>query len=208
MPLLSLLLATENEGKLRELRQILGDLPLRLLSPDDLGLHLEVAEVGTTFAENATLKACAYAQAAALPALADDSGLEVDALGGRPGVLSARYVSECANDANRRRKLLAEMNVVPDGKRGARFRCVMVLVWYGRIYTTEGTIEGEIAREERGSGGFGYDPIFYLPDLGRTMAELSPSEKNAISHRGRAARAMRSLLTELLSSIDPNLPKC
>ncbi|MGQ9554059.1 MAG: XTP/dITP diphosphatase [Anaerolineae bacterium] len=204
----SLLLATENEGKLRELRQILGDLPVHLLSPGDLDLHLEVAESGSTFAENAALKARAYAKAAALPALADDSGLEVDALGGRPGVLSARYVGERASDANRRRKLLAEMDAVPDGKRGARFRCVMALAWDDHIYTTEGTIEGEIAREERGSSGFGYDPIFYLPSVGRTMAELTPEEKNAISHRGSAARAMRLLLAELLSSVDLNSPKC
>ena len=195
----SLLLATENQGKLREMRQILGDLPLRLVGPAELGIHLDVVEDGATFEKNAALKARAYAEAAGLPALADDSGLEVDALDGRPGVLSARYAGEGAGDADKRRKLLAEMEAAPESKRSARFRCVMALAWGGHVYTTEGTVEGEIAREERGSGGFGYDPIFYLPSLGRTMAELAPEEKNTMSHRGQAARAMRILLLGLLA---------
>ncbi|NPV09801.1 MAG: RdgB/HAM1 family non-canonical purine NTP pyrophosphatase [Anaerolineae bacterium] len=194
----TLLLATGNPGKLSEFRRILGDLPVELICPADLNLELAVPEEGQTFAENARAKACAYAAAAGMPALADDSGLEVDALGGRPGVMSARYGGEGASDSDRRRLLLAEMEAVPDGQRSARFRCVIAVCWGGQVYLTEGSVEGTIAREERGSGGFGYDRLFLLPDRGRTMAELSPEEKNALSHRGQAARAMRAVLERLL----------
>lgn len=194
----ALLLATGNPGKLSEFRRILGGLPLQLLGPADLDLELAVPEEGRTFAENARAKACAYAAAAGMPALADDSGLEVDALGGRPGVMSARYAGEGASDADRRRLLLAEMEGVPEDERSARFRCVIALCWDGQVYLTEGSIEGTIARQERGSGGFGYDRLFLLPDRGLTMAELSPEEKDAFSHRGQAARAMRAVLERLL----------
>jgi len=193
-----LLVATKNKGKLREFQKIMEDLGLTLVSPDTLGLELSLVEDGATFTENAAMKARAYAEASGLPTLADDSGLEVDALGGRPGVLSARYAGEGASDAERRRRLLAELAGVPDAERIARFRCAMALVWNGALYVTEGSVEGMIAREERGSGGFGYDPVFVVPELGRTMAELAADEKNAISHRGKAARAMRAVLMALL----------
>jgi len=192
------LIATENPGKLRELRQILGACGLELVSPRDLDLDLVVAETGRTFAENAITKANAYAAASGMPVIADDSGLEVDALDGRPGVMSARYAGEGADDRQRRLKLLAELVDVPPDRRQARFRCVVALAWCGKIYTTEGTVEGVIIGEERGSDGFGYDPIFLVPELGRTLAELPAAEKNAISHRGRAARAMVPVLTQLL----------
>ncbi|MHB0876791.1 MAG: XTP/dITP diphosphatase [Anaerolineae bacterium] len=193
------LLASENQGKLEEFRQILGELGIEVVSPSEVGLRLDVVEDGATFAENAITKARAYAAASGLPVVADDSGLEVDALGGRPGVFSARYAGEGANDAARRRKLLAEMAGVPDGQRQARFRCAVALVWQGAVYTTEGTIEGVIIDEERGTGGFGYDPIFLVPELGRTLAELPAADKNAISHRGKAARAMAAVLAGLLA---------
>ncbi len=194
----SLLIASENSGKLREFRQVMSGLPLDIVSPADVGLRLSVAETGATFWENAALKARAYAEASGMPALADDSGLEVDALGGRPGVHSARYAGLRASDAQRRQKLLSEMASVPASARGARFVCVLVLCWNGQLYTTQGLVEGQIAFEERGSFGFGYDSIFLLPERGQTMAELLPEEKNAISHRGSAARAMRELLASLL----------
>jgi len=197
---MTLLVATNNAGKLRELRQIMAGLPIKLVGPSDLGIHLDVVENGTNFEQNAVIKARAYAEASGLPALADDSGLEVDALDGRPGIMSARYAGADASDEDRRQKLLQEMADVPPERRNARFRCVVALVWGGQVYTAEGTVEGRITTEERGSGGFGYDPIFLLPDQGKTMAELSPEEKNAISHRGKAARKMRALLQRLLAN--------
>ena len=192
-----LLVATRNAGKLREFRRIMCGLPLEVVALDDLGLELSILENGATFADNATIKARAYARASGLPTMADDSGLEVDALGGRPGVHSARYAGEQAPDCERRALLLQEMAAVPDAERTARFRCVLALDWHGNLYRTEGSVEGVIAREERGTGGFGYDPLFLVPELGRTLAELSPEEKNAISHRGKAARAMRQVLMRL-----------
>ncbi len=197
-----MVLATRNPGKIEELRQIMAGLAVELVSPVELGLDLDPIEDGLTFADNAALKARAYAKAAGLPALADDSGLEVDALGGRPGVMSARYAGEGASDADRRSLLLREMAEVPEERRTARFRCVMALLREGRLYTTEGAVEGRIAFAERGTGGFGYDPLFLLPSLGQTMAELAPAEKNTLSHRGKAARSMKALLAELLQVDD------
>lgn len=200
MDKMRVLLASDNVGKLREFRQVLGELDLDVVGPGDVGLHLDVVEDGGTFAANAAKKARAYAQASGLPTLADDSGLEVDALGGQPGVHSARYAGEGAGDADRRRKLLAEMAGVPAERRQARFRCVVALVWDGALYTTEGTVEGVIAEGERGTGGFGYDPLFLVPERGRTLAEMTAEEKNAISHRGKAARAMATVLARLLAA--------
>ena len=199
---LRLLLATGNPGKQREFRELLADCGWELVVPADLSLDLDVEEIGTTYAENARIKAVAAAAAAGLPALADDSGLAVEALGGAPGVLSARYAGADATDADRRAKLLDEMRDVPDGRRGAAFECVIAIALPdGRggadVRWCEGRCEGVIAREERGEGGFGYDPIFLLPQLGRTMAELPPDEKHAISHRGRSAREACRLLREL-----------
>lgn len=194
----TLVIATTNAGKVRELRRLLAGVPFELATPADLGLRLEVEEDGETYRENAVKKAAAYAAAAGLPALADDSGLEVDALGGRPGVHSARYVGQAASDGDRIGALLAELRGVPPERRTARFRAVIaVALPDGRCWTAEGTVEGVIAEEPRGTDGFGYDPVFYLPELGRTMAELAPEEKNRISHRARAAAGARRILEEL-----------
>lgn len=206
MPELQLLVATGNAGKLKEYREILAGLPLDLVSPTDLGLDLDIEETGDTFAANAEIKARAYARASGIATLADDSGLEVDALGGLPGVHSARYAGEGASDADRRRKLLRALESVPEGRRTARFRCVIALYWNRDVHFTEGVVEGSIGREERGAGGFGYDSLFEVPDTGKTMAELSAADKNAISHRGRAARSAREVLDRLLqqTSISPS----
>lgn len=193
-----LLIATHNRGKLREYTALLAGLPFTLVTPDDLGLDLSVVESGNTYADNARLKAAAYAQASGLLALADDSGLEVDALDGAPGVRSARYA--LGDDADRVTALLRALDAagVPAEDRAARFRCVIVLAAPdGRTWQTEGTCEGRIIDAPRGSGGFGYDPVFYLSAHGRTMAELPPEEKNRISHRARAAQALRPLLARL-----------
>ena len=198
---MKLLVATQNEGKLREYRCLLACLPLEVTWPAREGMALKVAETGRTMAENAILKARAYAAASGLLTWADDSGLEVDALGGEPGVHSARYGGPGASDEERCRLLLRCLQGVPPTERTARFRCVVALVKPdGSLHTAEGVCEGRIALEPRGEGGFGYDPIFYLPHLGRTMAELSLAEKNAVSHRARAAQAARALLEEILSA--------
>jgi len=192
-----LLLATNNRGKLQELLPLLGDLSLQLVTPDDLGLRLEVEETGTSYAENARLKAEAFAEASGLLTLADDSGLEVDALGGAPGVYSARYAGADATDADRRAALLRALRTVPR-PRPARFRCVIAIASPGGATTYfEGVCEGEILLEERGTHGFGYDPLFFVPDCGCTMAELPPAVKNQRSHRARAAQAARPFLATL-----------
>ena len=189
-----LLVATRNAGKKREYERLLEGLSLELVTLDDLGIDLEVAETGDTFAANALLKAAGYAEASGLPTLADDSGLEVDALGGAPGVRSARYADEAggASDEDRYRLLLANLQGVPEEERTARFRCVIAVSWPdGGVDTAVGAVEGRIAEAPRGAHGFGYDPVFYLPEFGRTMAELGPEVKNRISHRARAALAIR-----------------
>lgn len=197
-----LLVATHNPGKVREYRALLADLPLEVTYLDAEGIAFEVEETGHTFEENAVLKARAYAAATGLLTWADDSGLEVDALGGEPGVRSARYgAPEVTGDEGRYRLLLSRLEGVPEAERTARFRCVVALAWPdGRAVTAEGTCEGRIALAPRGQHGFGYDPIFLVADYGyqRTMAELEPAAKNAVSHRGRAARAARALLEEAL----------
>lgn len=191
--------ASNNEGKVREIRHVLEPLGWEVLRAADLGLQApEVEETGATFLDNALLKARAYAEAFGCAALADDSGLVVDALGGAPGVRSARFAGEPSDDAANNAKLLAELAEVPASERTARFQCVVALVWPdGRVLAADGTCEGSIGFEPRGSGGFGYDPLF-LPDAapGRTMAELSPDEKSAISHRGSALRALRAALEQ------------
>ena len=199
-----LLLATHNRGKRREWMALLDGLDVELLLPDDLGLTGEVEETGETYVENALLKARTLAAASGLPTLADDSGLEVDALDGAPGVRSARY--KLGTDAVRYRALLAALDGVPEARRGARFRCIAALVIPGgkgvgisevgsrREFITEGVCEGVINLVPSGEGGFGYDPVFYLPDRGCTMAEVPVEEKNHISHRARAAQAMRPIL--------------
>lgn len=197
---MKLLVATHNPGKVRELRELLADLPVEVTFPPEIGLELEVDETGATFAENAALKALAFARASGLVALADDSGLEVDALGGAPGVHSARYAGPGASDADRYRKLLAALAGVPPGQRSARFRCVVAVATpAGDVELAEGVCEGEIASEPLGQHGFGYDPVFQVAGVGRRMAELPPDLKNQLSHRGRAFRAARPILESLVS---------
>lgn len=195
-----LLVASNNPGKLKEYADLLDRLPVTLTSPVQEGLSLAVDESGATFAENAILKARAYAEASGLLTLADDSGLEVDALDGAPGVRSARYAGEGASDEDRYRLLLRNLAGVPQGKRTARFRCVVAVATpQGKVHTAEGRCEGIIGFEPRGTHGFGYDPVFYLPDRGQTMAELPPTVKNRISHRGRAVQAALPVLRWLLT---------
>lgn len=193
----TLLLATSNPHKIEEFRAIFSDIPLRLLSLNDLQLDIEVEETGITFAENAELKARAYAQASGMLTLADDSGLEIDALGGAPGVQSARYLGRETSYEERFRSILQQLKGLPMEQRTARFRCAIALAEpSGNTRLVEGVIEGVIADSPRGKNGFGYDPIFYLPELGKTFAELAPEHKNRISHRARAAQAARELLEE------------
>lgn len=193
-----LLLATTNPGKLREYREIFTELPFRLTTLDEQGIDLDVEETGATFAENALLKARAYAQASGLLTLADDSGLEIDALGGEPGVYSARWPTADTTYPERFKLIFERLADLSPERRTARFRCVIALArpdgWHEMV---EGTVEGIIADAPRGANGFGYDPIFYVPALGATTAELSPEEKHRISHRGRAARAARDVLLRL-----------
>jgi XTP/dITP diphosphohydrolase len=193
-----LLIATGNKGKIVEIGRVL-DLPgLGLLTPSDLGLNLDVEETGTTYAQNATLKAEAFAQAADMLVLAEDSGLEVDALGGRPGVYSARYGGPGLSDSDRNHLLLDELRDVPSGQRTARFRAVAAIAGPGvPLQLFEGVVEGCISTEPHGVGGFGYDPVFLLPE-GRTTAELGPGEKDRVGHRGIALRKAREWLAGLL----------
>lgn len=196
-----LLVATHNRGKVAEFADLLQELPVELVSLADLDLNQVVDETGSTYAENALLKARAFAEATGLVTMADDSGLEVDALGGAPGVYSARYAGAGASDEDRTSKLLDALVDVCKPRRTARFRCVIALAWPdGRRALTEGTVEGEIAFSPRGTRGFGFDPVFYLPERRCTMAELPPGVKNEISHRAVAARAMAALLERCLAA--------
>ena len=173
----------------------MAGLPFALVSLADAGMTSEVAETGATFAENATLKARAYAEASGLLALADDSGLEVDALGGEPGVRSARFGGEDLTDRQRYELLLANLANVPAAARTARFRCVIAIAEpSGEISLADGKVEGMIALAPRGHEGFGYDPVFLVPDRGVTMAELPAAEKNRISHRAEAGTEARRIL--------------
>ncbi len=194
-----LLLATRNKGKLREIREFFSDLDLQMVGMEELPGAQEVLEDGESFLENARKKAHALALDFGCLALADDSGLEVDVLGGLPGVRSARYAGQGATDEQNNEKLLAELRGLEAGKRKARFRCVMVLAAPdGREWISEGTWEGEIAQAPKGEGGFGYDPIFFLPKQGKTAAELSLEEKNRMSHRAQALRGIKDALLEAL----------
>ena len=190
-PLMTLVMATSNIGKLREFQALLAGFPVRLVPLNEvLGEVPKIVESGATFEENAVLKARTVAQLTGMVAMADDSGLEVDALGGRPGVRSARFAHERATDAENNAMLLRELEEIEEAQRSARFRCVLAVVspWAPQEpLVGEGRCEGFIARNPRGSGGFGYDPLFLLPQPEeRTMAELTDAEKNALSHRGRA----------------------
>jgi len=193
-----LLLATTNRGKAEEYRALLKGLDFELVTLDQVGISQTAEENYSTFEENARSKAEFYAALSGLITLADDSGLEVDALGGEPGIRSSRYAGDDATDADRVDFLLSKLRGIPGGKRTARFRCVIAIAIPGRkTGTFEGTCEGSIAIKPRGENGFGYDPVFYLPQYGITIAEISPGLKNEISHRGRAAKKARSLLEKL-----------
>ncbi len=195
---LQLLLATNNPGKVREYRSLLSDLPFMLVTLSEIGINLDVTESGKTLEENARIKAVTLAQAGKLVALADDSGLEVDALGGDPGPLSARYAGENATDKDRVLFLLKRLEGIPPEKRTARFRCVIAVATPdGKIGLRSGVCEGMITNEAKGDTGFGYDPVFYLPELGKTMAELPLEIKNRVSHRGKAARQVRDVLVKM-----------
>ncbi len=197
-----LVIATTSADKAREYRQLLANAPFALTSLSDVGVTYDVPETGQTFAENATLKARVYAELTGLLTLADDSGLEVDALDGAPGVYSKRWAGDDATDAMRNRLLLERLSGLPDVQRGARYRCAIAIAApppRGLIGVVEGVFEGRIAREPVGQGGFGYDPIFFVPEQGRTVGEMSAEEKDAISHRARAARAALPLLERLAS---------
>ncbi|HBI14731.1 MAG TPA: non-canonical purine NTP pyrophosphatase, RdgB/HAM1 family, partial [Desulfobulbaceae bacterium] len=189
---------TRNAGKLREIRAILSLPGLSLLSLRDFPDMPRTEETGASFAENAMLKARAAAYHTGLPALADDSGLEVDALDGRPGILSARYAGPGSGDRDNLAKLLGDMSGVPEEKRTARFVCQAALVYRGRAYQAEGQLEGIIIRVPKGGGGFGYDPVFLLFDRGLTLAELEPAEKNRISHRAQALRKLEPMIRLLV----------
>ena len=192
-----LLLATNNQTKVREYKSLLFNLPYELVTLAEQGISVVVNEVGESLEENARLKATVLADKSKLLALADDSGLEVDALGGEPGRLSARYAGENATDKERVDYLLAKLANVPWEKRSARFRCVIALATPGgRVELCSGECRGFITLEPRGAGGFGYDPIFYLPELDKTMAELPLEIKNRFSHRGRAAQQACQLISK------------
>jgi XTP/dITP diphosphohydrolase len=193
---LKVVLASRNRGKLREIVPLLADLDFELVTVDDVAPDCELREDGDTFEDNALAKTRQAAQATGLPAIADDSGLEVDALDGAPGVYSARYAGSPSDDARNNAKLLAALGGVPASRRGARFRCVAVFVdaAAGVELTRSGSCEGEILEQPRGDLGFGYDPLFLVPALARTMAELPLEEKNRLSHRAAAFRALAEAL--------------
>ena len=193
-----LLLATNNKAKVREYRSLLRALPFELVTLSEQGINTVVSEVGESLEENAELKAVAFSAESQLTALADDSGLEVDALGGEPGPVSARCAGEGASDEERVEYLLARLEDVPWQKRSARFRCVIAIATpEGKVGFCSGECPGMITFEPRGEEGFGYDPIFYLPALNKTMAELTLEVKNTVSHRGEAARKVPSVLARL-----------
>lgn len=201
--LTKLLIATNNPGKVREYQDLLDGLalPVAVTYPVHEGLYLDVDESGETFSENARIKAVAYARFSGMLTLADDSGLEVDALAGAPGVRSARYAGPDASDVDRYQKLLAALEGVPESQRSARFRCVIAVARArGPVLSAEGACEGRIGLAPRGEHGFGYDPVFVVAGHdGRTMAELDPDTKNRISHRARALMAAGPLLAQLLT---------
>jgi len=196
-----LLLGTNNKAKVREYRSLLRNLPYDLVTVAKQGITTKVDEVGMSLEENARLKAMVLSVESRLLTLADDSGLEVDALGGEPGPLSARYAGEGASDEARISYLLARLNGVPWQRRSARFRCVIAIATPdGEVELCSGECQGFVAFEPKGTHGFGYDPVFYLPELGKTMAELPLAEKNKVSHRGQAARKAYLVLGRLRDS--------
>jgi XTP/dITP diphosphohydrolase len=199
---MKILVATHNKGKLCEYAELLADLPVEWVSLADVGIETKVEETGETFEENARLKASTHATHSGLLTLADDSGLEVEALGGAPGVQSARYAGPGASDQDRYHLLLASLEGVPDEDRKARFVCVIAVATpEGDTITAEGLRGGFIIREPRGEHGFGYDPVFWIPGYRVTMAELEPEVKNRISHRAQAVKAIRPELEKLIHNL-------
>lgn len=196
-----IIFATGNEGKMKEIRMILGDLDIPVVSMKEAGISADIEEDGTTFEENALIKAKTICEMTGELVLADDSGLEIDALNGEPGVYSARYMGEETSYHIKNANLVQRLEGVADEKRTARFVCAMAAAFPdGNTITTRGTIEGRIGYEERGENGFGYDPIFYLPEYGCSTAELSLEKKNELSHRGKALRAIREKLKDYLNT--------
>ncbi|MDO4262539.1 MAG: XTP/dITP diphosphatase [Eubacteriales bacterium] len=194
-----IIFATGNEGKMKEVRMILADLGLPVLSLKEAGIDADVEENGTTFEENAAIKAKAIAKLTGQLVLADDSGLEVDALNKEPGIYSARYMGHDTSYRIKNQSIIDRLEGKSGPERSARFVCAIAAAFPdGRVLTTRGTMEGRIGYEERGENGFGYDPIFYLPDYGRYSAELSLETKNQLSHRGKALRLMKERLHEIL----------
>ena len=192
---MKVILASKNQHKLVELSAILSQLGFEIALESEYGLDIDVDETGTTFEENSFLKAEAVMKASGLPVLADDSGLEIDYLGGEPGIYSARYMGEDTSYDIKNARILERMEGVPDDQRTARFVCAMAAIMPGgEVICTEGIMEGLIGYEMKGTNGFGYDPIFYLPEYGMTSSEISPEKKNEISHRGKALRKMQDEL--------------
>lgn len=196
---MDLLFATTNKNKIKEIKGILSDCDINVLTLNDVGIDIEVEEDGTTFVENAKIKAIAYAREAGMPALADDSGLEVDYLDKAPGVYSSRFLGEDTSYDVKNQYIIERLKGVNGQDRSARFVCAMALAKPdGDAITAIGTIEGIIGESIAGTNGFGYDPIFFLPEYGKTTAELSPEEKNSISHRGNAMREMKEIMKDWL----------
>lgn len=194
---MKLLVATNNMGKLREFNKILGELGIECVSLKDMGINIDVEEDGKTFLENAKIKAEEVFKIAGIPTVSDDSGLEVDALFGEPGVYSARYAGVHGDDEANNRLLLEKLKDVPDEKRSARFKCAIYLVMSeDKHYFSEGSAEGYILYEKKGENGFGYDPLFFSSDLKKGFAEASDEEKNSVSHRGKALRGLKKKLEE------------
>ena len=208
MKLDRILVATSSADKLREMFQMLGDLPVAPVRPAEVGELPAVLEDGRTFRDNACKKALAFSEHFGMPVIAEDSGLEVDALSGRPGVRSRRYAGPAGNDLENNLKLLAELEGTPPERRTARYRCAVALAVPGEVLiVAEGTCEGRIAEKPRGRGGFGYDPLFFYPPFGVTFGELEAKLKNEVSHRAAALRRFKGFLRERLASEpDPLLP--
>lgn len=195
---MKMLVASNNKAKIKELNTILGELGIECVSMADMGIKAEVEETGKTFLENAKIKAEEIYKIAKIPTISDDSGLEVDFLNGKPGVFSARYAGEHGNDEKNNEKLLNELKSVPYKKRTAHFKSVVYLVLNDETHIfAEGTVDGLILNEKRGENGFGYDPLFFSPELDKTFAEANSEEKNAISHRGNAIRALKKKLEKI-----------
>ncbi len=195
---MKMVLASKNPHKLVEIQKIVERFDIQLVLESELGVDIDVEETGTTFEENSLLKAKAVMEATGLPALADDSGIAVDALNGAPGVYSARYgFDDSLDDWGRLQLLLKNTENVPDGQRQAQFVCVITLMTPdGQVIQARGEVHGELLRAPAGTGGFGYDPIFYYPPLGKTLAEVAPEEKNQVSHRARALKVLYEKMKE------------